>query len=167
MKFTLTPNDDLKFKIVSYSNITADEILIKNSRVYNNFDYWQHQRKELDSDNCRFDNIWITIYKGIGKIAYRLEDMQLISRGNGNKSKIYKIEVNANESSRKAKIKIFTENTYSSVERLQQVVSFVFENCIIWIDKTKRQIDKKKKKDNRTIKNIIKEKSKKTITDEY
>ena len=57
MKFTLLSNDKLKFKIVSYSNISADEILIKNTRIYRDFDYWRHQSRDLDSNNCRFDNI--------------------------------------------------------------------------------------------------------------
>lgn len=167
MKFTLTQNDNLKFKIVSYSNISADEILIKNTRVYRDFDYWRHQSRDVDENNCRFDNIWITIYKGIGKIAYRLEDLQLICHGKCNKRRVYKIEVNANVGTRKAKVKVFAEKSYSCNDYFQDWASSSFEYFLIQIRKVTRKITKKKKEANRAIKNIIKEKSKKTITDEY
>lgn len=166
MKFTLTQNDNLKFKIVSYSNISADEILIKNTRVYRDFDYWRHQIRDVDENNCRFDNIWITFYKGIGKIAYRLEDLQLICHGKGNKRRVYKIEVNANVETRKAKVKVFAEKSYSCNDYFQDWASSSFEYFLIQIRKVTRKITKKKKEANRDIKNIIKEKSKKTITDE-
>lgn len=167
MKFTLTQNDKLKFKIVSYSNISADEILIKNTRVYRDFDYWQHQSRDVDDNNCRFDNIWITIYKGFGKIAYRLEDLQLICHGKGKKRRVYKIEVNTNEGTRKAKVKVFAEKSYSCNDYIQDLTTYSFEYFLIQIRKAARKITRKKKKANRDIKNIIKEKSKKTITDEY
>ena len=53
---------------------------------------------------------WIFIKKW-GEISYKLEDIQLIYRGEGNKSKIYKIEINVKENAPKAKITIFVENS--------------------------------------------------------
>lgn len=93
--------------------------------------------------------------------------MQLVCHGKGNKRRVYKIEVNANEGTRKAKVKVFAEKSYSYNDYFQAWTSSSFEYLLIQIRKITRKITKKKKKANRDIKNIIKEKSKKTITDEY
>lgn len=53
---------------------------------------------------------WIFIKKW-EKFLISLKDIQLIYRGEGNKSKIYKIEINVKENAPKAKITIFVENS--------------------------------------------------------
>ena len=113
MKFTLTPNNKQKFKIVSYSYSFLDITLIKNFHFCDAFYYWLKKSHEFDRNNCIFDNIWLDIYKEMGEISYKLEDIQLIYRGEGNKSKIYKIEINVKENAPKAKITIFVEKSSS------------------------------------------------------
>ena len=128
MKFTLTPNDKLKFKIVSYSYSFLDTTLIKNFHFCNAFYYWLQKSNEFDRNNCIFDNIWLDIYKEMGEISYKLEDIQLIYRGEGNKSKIYKIEINVKENAPKAKITIFVENSsYFNVikNRIKRLLLFL------------------------------------------
>ena len=46
MKFTLTPNDKLKFKIFEKSKLFSDVTLIKNFRFYDSFNYWLLESKE-------------------------------------------------------------------------------------------------------------------------
>lgn len=167
MKFTLTPNDELKFKIVSYSTTFLDETLIKNFHFCDSFYYWIQEHKEVDRNNCYFDNIWLDFYKGLGEISYKLEDIKLIYHGDGNKSKIYKIEVTIKKNTPKAKIKIFVERSYSLSEKTEQVIASVLECTLNRIEKNIEQIAKKKNTDIRAIKNIIKDKTKKTITDKY
>ena len=92
---------------------------------------------------------------------------KLIYRGKGNKSEIYKIEVNVKESTQIAKIKIFVERSYSFYGKIEQEVSSIFTGIRKRINQKKEQIAQKKKTDTEAIENIIKEKSNKTITDEY
>lgn len=120
MKFTLTPNDKLKFKIFEKSELFSDVTLIKNFRFYDSFNYWLLESKEYKRNNCSFYNTQLKIYKNKGEISYRLEDIQLIYRGKGNKSEIYKIEVNIKESTQIAKIKIFVERSYSFYGKLNK-----------------------------------------------
>lgn len=167
MKFTLTPNDKLKFKIFEKSELFSDVTLIKNFRFYDSFNYWLLERKEYKRNNCSFYNTQLKIYKNKGEISYRLEDIQLIYRGKGNKSEIYKIEVNIKESTQIAKIKIFVERSYSFYGKIEQEVSSIFKGIRKRINQKKEQIAQKKKTDTEAIENIIKEKSNKTITDEY
>lgn len=167
MKFTLTPNDKLKFKIFEKSKLFSDVTLIKNFRFYDSFNYWLLESKEYKRNNCSFYNTQLKIYKNKGEISYRLEDIQLIYRGKGNKSEIYKIEVNVKESTQIAKIKIFVERSYSFYGKIGQEVSSVFTEVRKRISQKKEQIAQKKKTDTKAIENIIKEKSNKTITDEY
>lgn len=90
----------------------------------------------------------------------------MIYRGKGNKSEIYKIEVNVKESTQTAKIKIFVERSYSFYGKIEQEVSSIFAGARKRIIQKKEQIAQKKKTDTKAIENIIKEKSKKTITED-
>lgn len=69
MKFTLTPNDKLKFKIVLYSYSFFDTTLIKNFRFCRAFYHWLQEKKEIDRNNCKHDNIWLDIHKGTEEIT--------------------------------------------------------------------------------------------------
>ena len=91
----------------------------------------------------------------------------MIYRGKGNKSEIYKIEVNVKESTQTTKIKIFVERSYSFYGKIEREVSSVFTEIRKRINQKKEEIAQKKKTDTKAIENIIKEKSNKTITDEY
>lgn len=66
-----------------------------------------------------------------------------------------------------AKIKIFVERSYSFYGKIEQEVSSIFTGIRKLINQKKEQIAQKKKTDTEAIENIIKEKSNKTITDEY
>lgn len=167
MKFTLTPKDNLKFKIFQTSGLFSDDTLIKNFRFCDSFSYWLLESKEYARNNCSFYNTQLKIYKDRGEVSYKVEDIQLVYRGEGNKSKIYKIEVSVKENTQIAKIKVFVENSYSFIGKTEQAITSSFAGIKKRINQKKVEIAQKKKSDTKHLEEIIKSKAKETITNEY
>lgn len=79
MKFTLYPNDELKFKIKQSWDLSAPEVLIINSWCYRQIKYLIASIKNYNpTRNTYWDRlVFLEIKKGAGTIIYEVEDMQL------------------------------------------------------------------------------------------
>lgn len=97
MKFTLTPNDKLKFKIFEKSELFSDVTLIKNFRFYDSFNCWLLESKEYKRNNCSFYNTQLKIYKNKGEISNIFTEVIEWSSNNGHKDKIPALEKLKNE----------------------------------------------------------------------
>lgn len=168
MKFILYSNDnELNFKLKQCWDYSTPTTVISNSYCYKNFMELIDSRKHYAGDNwakCVFD---LEISKNKGSITYEIEDMQFDFEGEGSKTKIISIEVFVDEASNKAKIKIKANQEPSLSEKILSGIANISNK----IDK-KREIYKQKKFDeakaNRElIENIIEQKAKETITNEY
>jgi len=164
MKFTLTPNDELKFKIKQGWDYSTPTTVINNAYCYNNFMELISSRKHYAGDNWAKNVFSLGISKNKGSITYEIEDMQFDFEGEGSKTKIISIEVSVDEASNKAKIKIKANQKPSLSEKILSGIANISNK----IDK-KREIYKQKKfdeakSDRELIENIIEKKAKETIT---
>lgn len=168
MKFTLYSNDnELNFKLKQGWDYSTPTTVINNAYCYKNFMELIDSRKHYAGDNWAKNIFSLEISKNKGSITYEIEDMKFDFEGEGSKTKIIRIEASVDEASNKAKIKIKANQEPSLSEKILSGISNISNK----IDK-KREIYKQKKfdeakSDRELIENIIEQKAKETITDEY
>ena len=170
-KFTLYPNDkELNFRMNQLWDWDAPVTVIKNSYCYKYFPNLVARQKvfatELGMD-WRKDFLTLEVYKGNNSIAYKLKDIQLDFKGDGNKIKITSIEVTADEENDTAKIKIHAQQEASLIEKILMPIDDLFYKIKeklyeIGNDKKVKEYNKKEAK-----RAFIEKKAKETITNEY
>lgn len=107
------------------------------------------------------------IKKGTGTIIYEVEDMQLDFQGQGENLKVISIEVSVDENTDRAEVKVNIEKMPSLVERLQSTFAYMTSGITKRIEEQKNKKFQKELDDKKLIEEIIKNKAKETITDEY
>lgn len=122
-KFTLLATDKTRFKIKQKWDLTAPEVIVRNSycypyikylisSIYNPFSFSSLKSVSLN------DILSLTIQRNKKTIIYDIENVQLDSQGNGNNIKITSIDVTVNELTNKVKVKINLEKTHSFTEKI-------------------------------------------------
>lgn len=124
MKFTLTPNDKLKFKIKQKWDLTISETIIEGSYFY---DYIKYFVSSIKNYNPKYtvtcNNILnLEIRKNKETINYDVADIELYFHGQGNHVKVANIEVEIDERTRKAKIKVNIEK----ISLNKKIISYFF-----------------------------------------
>lgn len=169
MKFTLTPNDELQFKIKQRWDFSAPEVLIINSYCYRQIEYLIASIKNYNpTRNTYWDRlVFLEIKKGAGTIIYEVEDMQLDFQGQGENLKVISIEVSVDENTDRAEVKVNIEKVPSLVEKVQSLYTYMTSGITKKIEEQKKRRFQKEFEDKKLIKEIIEQKAKETITDEY
>lgn len=177
MKFTLYPNDELKFKIKQRWDFSVPEILVIDSWCYKQIKYLIASIKNYNpTRNTYWDRVMfleikkgtgLEIKKGTGTIIYEVEDVQLNFQGQGENLKVISIEVSVDENTDRAKVKVNIEKVPSLVEKIQTTFACMTSGITKKIEEQKSRKFQKELDDKKLIEEIIKQKAKETITDEY
>ena len=168
MKFTLHPNDELKFKIKQSWDLSAPEVLVMDSWCYKQIEYLIASIKNYNpTRNTYWDRlVFLEIKKGTGIIIYEVEDMQLDFHGQGENLKVISIEVSVDENTDRAEVKVNIEKVPSLVERLQSIFAYMTSGITKKIEEQKIRKFQKELDDKKLIEEIIKNKAKETITED-
>ena len=169
MKFTLYPNDELKFKIKQRWDFSAPEVLVVDSWCYKQIKHLIASIKNYNpTRNTYWDRlVFLEIKKGTGTIIYEVEDMQLDFQGQGENLKVISIEVSVDENTDRAEVKVNIEKVPSFVEKIQSLYTYMTSGITKKIEEQKNRRFQKELEDKKLIEEIIKNKAKETITDEY
>lgn len=168
MKFTLYPNDELKFKIKQRWDFSAPEVLIVDSWCYKQIKHLIASIKNYNpTRNTYLDRlVFLEIKKGTGTIIYEVEDMQLNFQGQGENLKVISIEVSVDENTDRAEVKVNIEKVPSLVERIQSTFAYMTSGITKRIEEQKSKKFQKELDDKKLIKEIIRNKAKETITED-
>lgn len=169
MKFTLLSNDELKFKIKQRWDFSAPEVLIINSYCYRQIKYLIASIKNYNpTRNTYWDRlVFLEIKKGTGTIIYEVEDMQLDFQGQGENLKVISIEVSVDKNTDRAEVKVNIEKVPSFVEKIQSLYTYMTSGITKKIEEQQKRRFQKELDDKKLIEEIIEQKAKETITDEY
>ena len=156
MKFTLYPNDELKFKIKQRWDLSAPEVLVVDSWCYKQIKYLIASIKNYNPtrNTCA------------GTIIYEVEDMQLDFQGQGENLKVISIEVSVDENTDRAEVKVNIEMVPSLVEKVQSLYTYMTSGITKKIEEQKKRRFQKELDDKKLIEEIIKNKAKETITED-
>lgn len=165
-KFTLYPNDELKFKLKQSWTLDTQETLIQNQYCYSKIEQFIERRK------IQAIAPWPVIFtleikKDKGKIKYELEDLQLNIQGVGKVLRVISVDVFTNKENDKAKIKVNLERVQSLTEKIQTFFSSTTSGISKKIDEQKSKKIERELNDTKHLEEIIKQKAKETITNEY
>jgi hypothetical protein len=169
MKFTLLSNDELQFKIKQRWDFSVPEILVMDSWCYKQIKYLIASIKNYNpTRNTYWDRLmFLEIKKGTGTIIYEVEDVQLNFQDQGENLKVISIEVSVDENTDRAKVKVNIEKIPSLVEKIQTTFAHITSGITKKIEEQKSRKFQKELDDKKLIEEIIKNKAKETITDEY
>lgn len=169
MKFTLLSNDELQFKIKQRWDFSAPEVLVINSYCYRQIKYIIASINiNKPTPTTLWDRImFLEIKKNKGTIIYEVEDVQLNFQGQGENLKVISIEVSVDENTDRAKVKVNIEKVPSLVEKLQTTFAYMTSGITKKIEEQKSRKFQKELEDKKLIEEIIEQKAKETITDEY
>lgn len=169
MKFTLYPNDELKFKIKQRWDLSAPETLIEGSYCYKYIKYLVSSREKYNFTYCTsWTNILhLKISKDKGTVIYEIEKIQLDFQGEGKNLRVVSIDVTIDELTGVAKIKVNIEKVPSFDEKLSSFFASITSGISKNIDEQKSKKIEKELNDKKHLEEIIKQKAKETITDEY
>ena len=120
-KFTLLATDKTRFKIKQKWDLTAPEVIVRNSycypyikylisSIYNPFSFSSLKSVSLNGI------LSLIIKKDKQTITYDIENVQLDFQGNGNNIKVASIDVTVNELTDKVKVNL--ERTRSFIEKI-------------------------------------------------
>lgn len=169
MKFTLLSNDELQFKIKQRWDFSAPEVLIINSYCYRQIKYLIASINiNKPTPTTSWDRImFLEIKKNKGTVVYEVEDMQLNFQGQGENLKVISIEVSVDENTDRAIVKVNIEKVPSLVEKIQTTFACMTSGISKKLSEQKSKNIAKELEDKKLIEEIIEQKAKETITDEY
>lgn len=163
-KFTLYPNDELKFKLKQSWTLDTQETLIQNKYCYSKIEQFIERRK-IQAIAPWPVVFTLEIKKGKGKVKYDLEDLQLDIKGEGKTLRVISIDVIIlNEKNDKARIKVNLERVQSLTEKIQTFFSSTTSGISKKIDEQKSKKIERELNDTKHLEEIIKQKAKETIT---
>lgn len=168
MKFTLTPNDDLKFKIKQNWDLGAPITIIDGSSTYKHIKYLINNRERFNFTYCTsFANVLsLEISKNKGTLIYEIENIQLDFQGDGKNLKIASIDVTIDELTNMAKVKVNIEKVLSFDEKLSSFFSRLTSGISKKIEEQKSKTIEKELNEKKHLEEIIKQKAKETITND-
>ena len=169
MKFTLYPNDELKFKIEQSWDLSAPETLIEGSYCYKYIKYLVSSREKYNFTYC---TSWINILrlkisKDKGTVIYGIEKIQLDFQGEGKNLRVVSIDVTIDELTGTAQIKVNIEKVPSFDEKLSSFFARLTSGISKKIEEQKSKKIEKELNDKKNLEENIKQKAKETITNEY
>lgn len=169
MKFTLTPNDELKFKIKQNWDLGAPITIIDGASSYKHIKYLIRNRACYNSTYCTsFANVLsLEIRKNKGTIIYEIENIQLDFHGDGKNLRIGSIDVTVDELTNMAKVKVNIEKVPSFDEKIFSFFSLMTSGFTKKIEEQKNKNFNKELEEKKILEEIIKNKAKETITNEY
>ena len=121
-KFTLLTTDNVRFEIKQKWDLTAPEVIIRNSYCYPYINYFINSIYNPFSFSLKDVSLngilSLIIKKDKQIITYDIENVQLDFQGNGNNIKVASIDVTVNELTDKVKVKINLERSRSFTEKI-------------------------------------------------
>lgn len=170
MKFTLTPNDELKFKIIQNWDFSTPKTIINGFYCYKYIKDFISSRENYNSTYSISSNtvvLKLEISKDKGKIIYEIEDIQLNFQGQGKVLKVISIDVSTDDNTNKVKIKVNIEQILSLNEKISSFFACFTSGISKKIEKQRSKEFRKELHDKKLIEEIIKKKAKETIINEY
>ena len=123
-KFTLLATDKTRFKIKQKWDLTAPEVIVRNSYCYPYIKYlissiYNPYCLKYSTNNLSLNGVLsLEVLKDKQTITYDIENIQLTSQGRGSNIKITSIDVTIDEISDKVKVKINLERSRSFTEKI-------------------------------------------------
>ena len=175
MKFTLLPNDEIKFKIKKGWTFSAPEIIAAAPEIIADGTYYYESLKKLideTKDNALSNNNWANAFtlelsKDKGLISYEIEDFQLNSQGTGNLAKVISVDVILSDKANKTKVTLNVERHPSLKEKITSFLVHITSGISKKLSEQKSKNIAKELEDKKLIEEIIEQKAKETITNEY
>lgn len=168
MKFTLLPNDEIKFKIKKGWTFSAPQIIADGTYYYESFKKLIDETKDNALSNDNWANAFtLELSKDKGLISYEIEDFQLNSQGTGNLAKVIRIDVILSDKENKAKVTLNAERFPSLKEKITSFLANITSGISKKLSEQKSKNIAKELEDKKLIEEIIEQKAKETITDEY
>lgn len=167
-KFTLLPNDEIKFKIKKGWTFSAPEIIADGTYYYESFKKLIDETKDnvLSNDNWA-NSFTLELSKDKGLISYEIEEIQLNSQGAGDLAKVISVDVILSDKANKAKVTLNVERFPSLKEKITSFLAHITSGISKKLSEQKSKNIAKELEDKKLIEEIIEQKAKETITDEY
>lgn len=167
-KFTLLPNDEIKFKIKESGAFATNEIIADLTYYYKSLKEFIDEIKDNALSNANWANAFtLELSKGKGLISYEIEDAQLNSQGTGNLAKVISVEVILSDRENKAKVTLNVERFPSLKEKITSFLTYITSGISKKLSEQKSKNIAKELEDKKLIEEIIEQKAKETITNEY
>lgn len=167
-KFTLLPNDEIKFKIKKGWTFSAPQIIADGTYYYESFKKLIDETKDNALSNDNWANAFtLELSKDKGLISYEIEDFQLNSQGTGNLAKVISIDVILSDKENKAKVTLNVERHPSLKEKITSFLTHITSGISKKLSERKSINIAKELEDKKLIEEIIEQKAKETITNEY
>ena len=167
-KFTLLPNDEIKFKIKKGWTFSAPQIIADGTYYYESLKKLIDETKDNALSNDNWANAFtLELSKDKGLISYEIEDFQLNSQGTGNLAKVISIDVILSDKENKAKVTLNMERHLSLKEKITSFLTHITSGISKKLSERKSINIAKELEDKKLIEEIIEQKAKETITNEY
>lgn len=167
-KFTLLSNDEIKFKIKQGGTFATTEIMADGTYYYKSLKELIEEIKSNALLNSNWANAFtLELSKDKGLISYEIEEFQLSSQGAGNLAKVISIDVILNDKVNKAKVTLNVERFPSLKEKITSFLAHITSGISKKLSEQKSKNIAKELEDKKLIEEIIEQKAKETITDEY
>lgn len=167
-KFTLFPNDEIKFKIKKGWTFSAPEIISDGTYYYESLKKLTDETKDNALSNSNWaDAFTLELSKDKGLISYEIEEFQLNSQGAGNLAKVISLDVILSDKANKAKVTLNVEQFPSLKEKITSFLAYITSGISKKLSEQKSKNIAKELEDKKLIEEIIKQKAKETITNEY
>ena len=167
-KFTLLSNDEIKFKIKQGGTFATTEIMADGTYYYKSLKELIEEIKSNALLNSNWANAFtLELSKDKGLISYEIEEFQLSSQGAGNLAKVISIDVILSNKANKAKVTLNVERFPSLKEKITSFLVHITSGISEKLSEQKSKNIAKELEDKKLIEEIIEQKAKETITDEY
>lgn len=167
-KFTLLPNDEIKFKIKKGWTFSAPEIISDGTYYYESLKKLTDETKDNALSNSNWaDAFTLELSKDKGLISYEIEEFQLNSQGAGNLAKVISLDVILSDKANKTKVTLNVEQFPSLKEKITSFLAYITSGISKKLSEQKSKNIAKELEDKKLIEEIIKQKAKETITNEY
>ena len=167
-KITLLPNDEIKFKIKKDWTFSAPEMIADGTYYYESLKKLIDETKDNAFSNSNWANAFtLELSKDKGLISYEIEDFQLNSQGTGNLAKVISIDVILRDKENKAKVTLNVERVPSLKEKITSFLAHITSGISKKLSEQKSKNIAKELEDKKLIEEIIEQKAKETITNEY
>ena len=125
-KFTLLPNDEIKFKIKKGWTFSAPEIISDGTYYYESLKKLTDETKDNALSNSNWaDAFTLELSKDKGLISYEIEEFQLNSQGAGNLAKVISLDVILSDKANKAKVTLNVEQFPSLKEKITSFLAYI------------------------------------------
>lgn len=161
-KFTLLPNDEIKFKIKKGWTFSTPQIIADGTYYYESFKKLIDETKDNALSNDNWANAFtLELSKDKGLISYEIEDFQLNSQGTGNLAKVISIDVILSDKENKAKATLNVERHPSLKEKITSFLTHITSGISKKLSERKVKILQKNLRIKSLLKKLLNKKQKK------